>query len=310
MIPVHIIRYDVVGDDRFQLGTTPGSALRGALYEALSIMYDTHQDALRDDISLNPVAWLLRLEDDNFSGGKDVPRPLAVRPPTENNASKMTFSTTFYGRAYHTIPMVISAIPMMGQLGIGRKRTKFVLKNVETVDPLTGKSLELINEAGETVGSLLKAPSSQHYQQFAELLNPSHIDINFITPTRIVESKRVCHQPLFRPWFQRLLERIYTISKIYADTPLWIPFGDLLQIADTIKIVENNTTWYESSSMSRRDGLTKPLGGFIGLVRYEGNFTSLLPYILLGQGAQVGKNTIKGCGWYDLVYEWATLSGT
>jgi len=52
--------------------------------------------------------------------------------------------------------------------------------------------------------------------------------------------------------------------------------------------------------------MVKPLGGFVGTVHYEGDLSQLLPFILLGQSLQVGKNTMKGCGWYEITFQWAT----
>ena len=71
-----------------------------------------------------------------------------------------------------------------------------------------------------------------------------------------------------------------------------------------IEIVSDETCWFEAWSGSRRDGRMKPLGGFVGKVQYRGDFSTMLPYILLGQTLQVGKNTVKGCGWYDIQYQW------
>ena len=71
-----------------------------------------------------------------------------------------------------------------------------------------------------------------------------------------------------------------------------------------IAIVEDKTCWVEMWSGSRRDGKMRPTSGFVGTVRYRGDVSQLLPWIILGQALQVGKNTVKGCGWYRLVYDW------
>lgn len=304
MIPVSVLAFDIDPEPGFDPGRAPGSSLRGALYMALNTLYDTNQPVeSRYEMDDNPVGWLLRLQDDDTSGGKDVPRPIAVRPFLDNTPN--TFALAFYGQARETIPMVVSAVPVMGQIGVGNGRRKFVLRGVRSIDPITGQSLPLLDAAGKATGSVPEPPGAAAYQQMAALLTPDAVTVRFLTPTRIIQQGRLSHEPVFRAWFQRLLERLRLISEVYTAEPVWIPFRDLLAAADVVTICRDDTHWHESWSGSRRDGMVKPLGGFIGSVQYAGPLRDLLPYLLLGQALQVGKNTIKGCGWYEVALQWA-----
>lgn len=302
MIPVNILMFDINPEPGFDLGRAPGSSLRGALYAALRTMYDNNQPVSRDDYDNNPIGWLLRLEDEESSGGKDVPRPIAIRPTLATAPN--TFGLALYGKAREAIPLIVSAIPTMGRIGVGNRRRTFELKGVRSLDPLTGRSQSLISGSSKSSSQLPDVPDSKAYQKLAQMMKSDTLIVHFQTPARIIQKGKLCHQPIFRPWFQRLLERMRLISEVYLEEPLWIPFRDLLHDADQVQVVENETRWHESWSGSRRDGRTKPLGGFVGMARYEGPLQELLPYILLGQSLQVGKNTIKGCGWYDVVFQW------
>lgn len=305
MIPVLILNFDIVSKDGFNLGKAAGSSLRGALYAALGAMYDTHRSiASADDFDENPVAWLLRLEKDDMTGGKDVPRPLAIRPPLEPSRDKLTFGISFYGRAIETIPMVVSAIPLMGTFGIGRGRARFEVREVRVLDVLSGQEQVLMDAQGNPVNPLPEALDASAYQRLSQTLAPNRLQLRFHTPTRIIEKGQLSHTPLFAPLFQRLIERIRTMSEVYAEKPLWLAFDELLSPAREVKLLRDQTHWVESWSGSRRDGMMKPLGGYVGDAYYEGDFAPLLPYLLLGQGLQVGKNTIKGCGWYEVIYQW------
>lgn len=304
MIPITMLIFTIVTEGEFDLGRAPGSSLRGALYGALATMYDTQQpNQDRHDVSSNPVGWLLRLEDEAVSGGRNVPRPIAVRPPLETRTSAITFGLSFYGRAHQTIPLVISAIPLMGKLGIGRRRQPFALRSIDYVDAITGQTTRLLDDQ-QTEYSLPQPPDTAIYERMAAMMHPEKLTVTFRTPTRIVNKSQLVHQPLFRPWFNRLIERIRNISEVYTDNPVWVPFRDLLPIADAINIVDDQTHWYEAWSGSRRDGMVKPASGFVGRVVYQGDVAALLPYLVLGQALQVGKNTVKGCGWYQMHYHW------
>ncbi len=302
MIPFIMLHFQLQTDYPLDFGANPGSSIRGALYEALRVMYDTQQSVhSRHDGEENPVAWLMRLEDEAISGSKDVPRPLAIRPPLAN---QQDFGLTFYGSAQQYLSLVLSAVAAMQQIGLGRGRQHFQVQAVDTVEILQGRHHPLLNAHGQSVGQVISAPSPETYYDFAKLLHPERLTIQFLTPTRIIQQGQLCHAPIFRVWFQRLLERTRLISELYTETPVWIPFRDLLAQAEQVRIVQNDTTWSESWSGSRRDGWMKPTSGFMGIVRYEGRIAELLPWLLLGQALQVGKNTMKGCGWYQILYEW------
>jgi hypothetical protein len=304
MIPVTSLEIRIQADTPIDLGSNPGSALRGALYESLRAMYDTGAVARsRYDIEQNPVAWLLALEDEGTSGGKDVPRPIAVRPPLTPPASRLGYGLSFYGRGRDAIPMVLSAVHAMGNIGVGRGRRCFAITQINQVHPISGTVSPLIDERGEQTGPLLEPPGSEDYRKAAVMLEGKTLTVFFLTPTRIVQRGHLCHRPDFRPWFQRLLERTRLIGELYTESPPWIPFKELLALADEVTLLEDGTAWVEMWSGSRRQGTMRPTSGFAGRVVYGSVHPQLLPWLLLGQGLQVGKNTVKGCGWYHIEKE-------
>lgn len=305
MLPITLLNVHIQADYPIDFGANPGSSIRGALYEALRVMYDDgSQVKSRHNAERNPVAWLLRLEDEHTSGGNKVPRPIAIRPSLENKTEAATFGVAFYGHAHQYMNLVLSAISTMQGIGVGRGRQKFKLTGIDAVDVISHQSTPLINASGQMISPLPTAPARSAYENFAQVLNAAHVSVHFLTPTRIIKNKKLCHTPEFRAWFQRLLERIRLISELYTDAPVWVPFRDLLAQADTVTMIEDQTHWSEAWSGSRRDGEMRPTSGFVGTVHYEGNLTSLLPWLVLGQSLQVGKNTIKGSGWYQIQYQW------
>jgi hypothetical protein len=306
MIPISLLDFHIETKFPLDFGANPGSSLRGALYEALQVMYDhDYPVQSRHEAEANPVAWLLRLEDYETTGGKDVPRPFAIRPPRMNHQTQSQFGMAFYGQGQNYIPLALSAWDAIQQIGLGRGRQKFHLAGVFARDVLSGHSRLLVKAGGEVVGEIPPPPSAQAYQGLAKLLKSKELSLRFLTPTRIVDQKVLQHQAQFLPWFKRLLERTRTISELYLPEPLWIPFADLLGQARQVKILKDQSQWQEMWSGSRRDGEMKPASGFVGQVSYQGDFEELLPWILLGQNLQVGKNTVHGGGWYEVLYDWS-----
>ena len=305
MIPLTLLDVHITAPYAFDFGANPGSSIRGALFEALRTMYDTGISVhSRTDTDHNPVSWLMQMEDNDTSGGKDVPRPLAIRPPLTPPARDMTFGLSLYGTGQQQIMMVLSALKAMQTLGMGRGRQQFTITLINAIDPLTFQPTPLLDGSGKKLGTLPGSPSADAYSGLARMMRTDRLKVQFLTPTRIVQHGKLCHEPIFTPWFQRLLERIRLISEIYTTNPLWVPFKELLTAADQITVEKDQTHWKEMWSGSRRDGRMRPTSGFIGTVSYSGDVSELLPWLILGQAMQVGKNTVKGCGWYRLVYEW------
>lgn len=306
MIPITLLDVTITSLDYLplDLGANPGSSLRGAIYEALAAMYDTGDPAQsRDDMDTNPVAWLLRLEDTQVSGGHDVPRPIALRPPLEMPSPQMTFGLAFYGRGRQSIPMILSAIYSLQNIGAGRGRRGFRVVDVSAVDPITRQKTFLLDAQGQPHAPLPEPLPAATFERFAQMLHVDQVQIDFLTPTRILKEGHLCHEPIFLTWFQRLLERLRMISEVYSE-PVWIPFKELLAIASQVTITHDATHWQEAWSYSRYEGRGKPTSGFMGKVSYNGTLEPLLPYLVVGQALQVGKNTIKGCGWYQINYQW------
>jgi hypothetical protein len=80
----------------------------------------------------------------------------------------------------------------------------------------------------------------------------------------------------------------------------------LYQLADEVRLIEQSTQWIDlwgpsSRKKGRNKGQSTPMGGFIGEALYRSkHWDALLPFLLLGQGVQVGKLTSKGNGVFQV----------
>jgi hypothetical protein len=130
--------------------------------------------------------------------------------------------------------------------------------------------------------------------------NPQ-LAIRFLTPTRLVDKGRLVHQPDFRVLMQRLLERLSALAREFGDTPLALDFGALIHQAAAVQLVADDTRWVELESYSTRLRRATPLGGFIGEATFAGDVTPFLPWLIWGQFTHVGKDAVKGNGWYAII---------
>lgn len=66
-------------------------------------------------------------------------------------------------------------------------------------------------------------------------------------------------------------------------------------------MTEHSVRWIDAKSYSSRQRHTLPIGGFIGTATYTGACSpSLRELLVWGELLNVGKNTVKGDGWYQI----------
>jgi hypothetical protein len=299
-----------------------GSALRGALVTALQHNFCPVRDqADAAHQAICPVCWLLSHE----ATPGDSRRPYAIEPLLGERryfipGERFQFGLTLFGQAVNLFPYLVLAVPRMGNDGIGRKldhgergtwhRGRFVLRSISEVNPLTGVRRTLMGEGQQMVQTPQHPVTSGQVQNTTEQVaqrmqaNGGQLSLRFLTPTRIVHEKKLMHEPHFRPLFQRLLERVNELQRTFGqavDPPAW---QELLALADQVQLLHNQAPWWDVQGRSSRLEREQQLGGFVGQADYGAPvdvWPSLLPWLIWGMSTHVGKNAVKGSGWYSLV---------
>jgi len=301
-----------------------GPSIRGALFGALRRHYCLAPDEPDPAHSaVCPVCWLLEREDPGWERGRTPPRPYTIEPPLETKTryepgESFSFGITLFGQATNLFPYLVLAVPEMGRAGIGRRgeeskrRGRFSLSLLEEVNPLTGQRRKLLG-GGERMVQAPEIPVS--HEQVVQMANQQtgegagdnpRLKIRFLTPTRIGERRAegkgwLVNRPLFAPFFRRLLERLEALSALYGGGPPDWDKDALLALADEVRLVEDHTRWVDIKSFSRRLGRPTPVGGFLGEAVYMAeDWRPLLPWLIWGTVTHVGKDAVKGNGWYEL----------
>jgi len=238
---------------------------------------------------------------------------------------RFQFGLTLFGQAVNLFPYLVLAVPRMGADGIGRKtltpgpsprtgegswrRGRFVLRAIEEVNPLTATRRTLMGEGQQMVQTPQNPVSSAQVQaaagQVAQRVqaNGGQLSLRFLTPARIIYEKKLVHQPHFRPLFQRLLERVNELQRTFGQATEPPPWQDLLALADQVTLAQDDTGWWDVQGRSSRLEREQQLGGFVGLATYSAPpevWPPLLPWLIWGMSTHVGKNAVKGSGWYSL----------
>ena len=321
-----------------ELNEHQGSAIRGALYHALRTRFCTNRAAEECSectlVAACPVATLVSTMLPGAKRGRDVPRPYTIQPPLPGTGhplsrpdgrvvyryrpgEQLAFGRTLYAQALQLFPYVVMAIMEMSEKGIGRRtkhddgrwrRGSFTLREVWTENPLTGQRQPVISE-GDRVVQVPDLPVT-HEQVLTWAADPApggQVHVALMTPTRLIERGRLVkpHSFRFRPFFQRLLDRIEGLSQVFSDTPQSFDFPALIAAAEEVRTVENLLSWEELRSYSTRQRRDTPTSGLMGHVTFEADdWGPFLPWLGWGQYVHVGKDAVKGNGWYEVQLSW------
>lgn len=234
----------------------------------------------------------------NFS-----PHPFVLEPPLDNKqiynlGDKLLFSLILIGRANHYLPFFISAFEKLGEIGIGKGRGKYILKEVKTA--YTPETVLYKDTKGFIFPDEIKSDLQNKH------LNPhrknDEITLNFLTPTRIMYLSKLLTKELpFHVLLSRLLERIKVLSDAHCGLPLSLPGRELLNKSKKVSIKESNLYFYNWERYSNRQKKRMQLGGLVGKITYKGDIKVFIPFLKIGTYLHVGKNTSFGLGKFRIV---------
>lgn len=320
------LRFTVVATTPIHLEPFKGSALRGAWHTYMQKTFCSAPPHARTDPLHQegcPVCYLT-----NRDTGPETRRPFTLQPPLSRQTGYepgeiFAFGFTLFGNAQTLFPYVLLGWHEVGEtLGLGhfipalRGRGRFRLLQVEAFDPHTDRrQIVYRREAGRMVEMPAVAVTAESIAQRATRLaetlasGDGLLTLRLLTPLRLIHEERLMHRFAFVPFFQRLLERLYATAahfsaaaERFTPTALSEDVRQLLPVAQTVRVVTDRSHWWDVTGYSQRKGGPTHLGGLVGdVVLWAPDWKPLLPYLLWGESIQLGKNVVKGCGWYGLV---------
>ncbi|MBZ0275861.1 MAG: CRISPR system precrRNA processing endoribonuclease RAMP protein Cas6, partial [Anaerolineae bacterium] len=257
-----------------------------------------------------PVCWLLAAEHRENGRGQDTPRPLTVEPPVEVQTFRpgepLAFGYTLIGQAQTLLPFLARAVQKMGQTGLGMGRGRFRLVGIGEYTPLSGEERALM-EGVPVVSRPVLAITPTQIEAAAQQYTAGRLQLELVTPLRLTAQGQLVKQLEPVVFIQRLVERAQNLAEHYAlpRQPVsredWAAlYRHLSGLAADIRVDADNIVWREAWSGSRRQNRYLPIGGLVGVAYWSGINPELLPWLLWGQSLHVGKNAVKGDGWYTV----------
>ena len=248
-----------------------------------------------------------------------IPHPYTLNPAikslnTYNRGDVFEFDITLVGKAVDYLPFIVYACIQMGDSknnnGIGKlkkeqgkkpRRGGFQIKNIYTLNA-SGEKAETIYE-----NQILKSAEKTLWFDDAKLISSQYhsdrISLNFLTPLRIRYKNRLCDDPQFHILIRNLLRRLSSLSYFHCNQKLELPFKEIIEKAQHIELVDNQTKWLDWSRYSGRQKKQMKLGGMAGMATYEGDMAEFMPLLVLGLWVNIGKQTGFGLGRYEIKYK-------
>lgn len=316
-LTTHHLVFTAEATTPLELDGQSGSAVRGAIANALWERFCANKAAPTcagcSLAQMCPVAALVApMRDEDQKGGDQRPRPYVIRPPLGGarrfeSGDAITFGLGLFGVAATLFPYIVIAAQELERDGLGRRlpelrgrRGRLRLRAIDALNPLTSERQTLYRPDERQVQTPGLPIDAAAVATYAADLPDDRITLRLHTPLRIIERDRLLKRIALRPLIQRLMRRLDDLSIAYGAGPLGIDFHALLDCAEAIRVVEDQTRWIDVVSSSARQHRRTPIGGLIGSATFEGDLAPLRELLVWGSLVHVGKNAVKGDGWYAI----------
>lgn len=232
-----------------------------------------------------------------------APHPFILTPPLEDDrlyepGEEIKFELTLIGKAIDFLPYFIYTFEELGKMGLGKKRGKFSLAEVqylfnrsERTTIYSGRE-QILRPIKEEVKFLVHKPMPPGL---------CSLHLIFLTPTRLRFNGDLTSELEFHIFFRNLLRRISLLSYFHCGAELSVNFRQLIQESEKIQTTRRNLRWYDWERYSTKQQTKMKLGGFLGEVVFQGNFEPFWPFLVLGEFVHVGKGSSFGLGKYELL---------
>ncbi len=105
----------------------------------------------------------------------------------------------------------------------------------------------------------------------------------------------------FRLFFNSLIERIAALAYLHCGIRCGIDEIEALKNrAKEIRTLSNDLYWEASERYSNKQKRRMPFGGWKGEISFEGELTSFIPFVRLGEWIHAGKKSSFGFGQYKI----------
>lgn len=303
------LRLDLVALDDVGLPSFSGSSFRGLLGWCLQAAACPNRPPCRVCRQPDSCAYSYLFETrahgvaDNH-GSDEVPRPFVLEPPFGTRwiraGEPFRLGLSLFGRATDYLPHFLYAVEEMGRRGLGQTQARFRLCSASVVDGDDDPWVFYEGARGATPGCVLHEPEPWDLSDVAwegeGLEATPGVEVEFLTPTRLVSQGKLVSEPEFHHLVRALLRRVNLLRTVHGDGPLKVDFGTAIRRAGECTLERADLEWFDFLRRSNRQRRDIQMGGVVGRATYRGPVGHFLPLLLAGEVLHLGKATTFGLG--------------
>jgi CRISPR-associated endoribonuclease Cas6 len=307
-----------------------GSRLRGGFGDGLRSILCPHNAAARPEehpsgctcdfqrvFKPTQKSLGITLAGSPMGGSSNLPPPFVIDPPTltgyPSKGARLNFSFVAIGPMCDHLEECVNAFREFGRLGLerdgGRVRSHFLITDVR--DQLNyGRSVYLDGKLGavkrqdvrETVRDIKAEPAA------------SELSVSFRTNVQIIDKVAKSRSPLDR---LKVFDNFWSFASqvVHRNACLWQVYGDdwhgqarygeeknlLGQASRQIVRIEQKLEKKELWGHSNERETDKGLHGFVGTMKFAGDFSPFMQHLAIGEIVHIGSETPSGLGQYSFV---------
>jgi len=236
-----------------------------------------------------------------FNKYSHVPHPFILTPPLDNarvykSGECFNFEIVLVGDVIEKLPYFIHSIIKMGDMGIGKLRSRFHITSISNIDENYRESEIVFKD--EKLFPVTKFLTFEKAQKIASEYTKDYIKMYFVTPVRIQFKGSLCESLNFEIFINNCFRRLTSLLYFYCNDNSPSYFKDEIQIDKNIHVVDNNLIWHNWDRYSARQKRRMKLGGLIGNICFKGDFKNIIPYLIACSWIHIGKGTTFGMGKY------------
>ncbi|HEY6323162.1 MAG TPA: CRISPR system precrRNA processing endoribonuclease RAMP protein Cas6 [Thermoanaerobaculia bacterium] len=225
-----------------------------------------------------------------------APRPFIFEPREGGRrlaaGEPLRFDLVLLGQAAELQAFAVLAVERMAAAGLARARHRFAVEQVACLEP-DGGWREIGGGNGGGGGA---APSATCLPP-AELPDPTHATLRFVTPTRLKIRDHLVTTIGFRALAFAMLRRCLELAHFHVPGAAidW-GFQPLLVAAGGVRAKTARLRWRDWQRWSNRQGCKMNLGGFVGEMEIEGDLAPFAALLRAAEVLHVGKGATFGLG--------------
>lgn len=232
---------------------------------------------------------------------REPPRPFVLSDPLPESMAlppgvPVTLSLTVVGPTHRLIPHFTATLRRLGEVGIGKKRTRFQVASIHAVDAGDVPREDVWRDGAPIVRPVGLPLTASDLERPGDAI-AKRVRVRYRTATLLRADGVPQSEPSFGVLARRLRDRMSALAVFYGEGPFEVDVEGLARKADGIATVVaefQRATWVRTSARTRQK---HPIEGVVGEAVYEGEgLGELMPLLRLGEALHVGRHASFGNG--------------